>query len=115
MTDRIGRYVVASIFGFLVALLMLVIVVNEYFLDYGGGKIQDAVLQAQSIETAIKFYHHNNGFYPASLDDVTSHLTQGKAAIVDPWGRPYEYAIEEGRAIIWTTSPKGERIQWPCK
>ena len=117
MKDRIRRNPVATIFVILAALSVLGIAASQsvFVFTDANYNIEYAIVKAQAIETAVKHYHLNNGFFPASLDDVTPHLTEGQYAIVDPWGQPYEFMIEEGRAIIWTTSPKGERIQWPRK
>jgi hypothetical protein len=85
-------------------------------------------MQAQNIQKAIRSYHaKTGGTWPASLRVLTIRdpetgvgpfLEGGEAAVQDPWGNPFQFEIRADNpdgeeVVVWTTSPDGERIQWP--
>jgi hypothetical protein len=91
----------------------------------GPNMVDDAELQARTIAAAFHAYHARSGHWPESMNELVNppdggrpYLQRGEGELIDPWGQRYEYAIRsneqgEERAVIWTTSPEGERIQWP--
>lgn len=87
----------------------------------------DANLKAQNIQKACLSYYARGGQWPTSLTvlvekvgGVGPFLVDGKKAILDPWGAPFQFqivALENGneRIVIWTHSPYGEgkKLVWP--
>ena len=80
----------------------------------------------KTIETACTAYKLRNGDYPQSLqvlvtpDDGSSKPYLDSAeAILDPWGKQYQYDAGGGRnngqkPDVWTTTPDGRMIgNWP--
>ena len=84
-----------------------------------------AMANMSVIHTALKGYKIRDGSFPESLDELVkpsdgrrSFLDGGQYAITDPWGKQYQFEAHtdaEGRdhIVVWTTTPDGERIQWP--
>ena len=63
-----------------------------------GAKEDVAKSQVQSLSQAADVYRLNNGDYPPNLAVLTQPQPSGKAAtlepsaLIDPWGREYQYA-----------------------
>lgn len=73
-----------------------------------------ATLQAQAIESAINGYHREYGQHPESIDELAPYLSQGDAALVDPWEKRFQLTTSpEGRHIVWTKNRNGKMIKWP--
>lgn len=53
------------------------------------------------MRNAIVNYHVRFGKYPADLSEVQTAMRM-KFPELDPWGRPYEYALEEDSFILWS-------------
>ena len=77
---------------------------------FGKAKTQSVQLQIENIGTALELYYMENGAYPspgAGLKALVEappeaprwngpYLKKAKN-LLDPWGRPYQYAISEGQ------------------
>jgi general secretion pathway protein G len=90
-----------------------------------SARVDQATLQMQKIQQAIKAYHvQTGGVYPSSLEELAvatqagpPYLEGGASAITDPWGQPYQYeVVDDGtgseRVVVFTVF-EGQRIQWP--
>ena len=93
-----------------------------------GAKVDQAGLQATNIQkAAMAYYTKSGGTYPDSLQllvvrDATTGtqplLEGGESAILDPWQQPFQFEIIMDNAgaerfVVFTTSPEGQRIQFP--
>ena len=91
-----------------------------------NAKINEATLKAQKIEQAVQVYYtENGGNYPNSLLEIVQAgaggappLPGGEAAITDPWGQQFQFAVTTDaagseRVVVSTTSPDGQQISWP--
>jgi hypothetical protein len=76
----------------------------------------------KSLHTAVKAYYTNNGgVWPNSLEELITPpdggkplLDGGPSAILDPWGKPYQLTMGANEEpYLFTTSDKGQPIQWP--
>jgi general secretion pathway protein G len=91
-------------------------------------KVDQASLQATNIQkAAMAYYTKTSGVWPDSLQALVMRdpntgtqplLEGGESAIVDPWGQPYQFEVGEDntgtlRFVVYTTSPEGQRIQFP--
>lgn len=100
--------------GFTLLELLVVIVIigvlagyvaPRYFAQVGKSQIQAAKAQINALEKAMDQYRLDTGHYPSSAqglaalyvkpqDEANWHGPYLKKAVpVDPWGRPYIYAI----------------------
>jgi len=50
----------------------------------------------ERLETALEVYYLDTGRFPAGLAELTAGSYAGPADLLDPWGRPYGYAISSG-------------------
>lgn len=83
-------------------------------------KRDTAKLQAFTISNALKAWYIKNDSFPTSLEmlvnppDGKPFLEGGKDAIIDPWGKPFQFRTkDDNQAVIvevWTISPNGTRI-----
>ena len=93
-----------------------------------GAKIDQASLQATNIQkAAMAYYTKSGGTYPDSLQLLVTRdpttgtpplLEGGESAILDPWQQPFQFEVimdDAGaeRFVVYTTSPEGQRIQFP--
>ena len=91
-------------------------------LDYLAEARRDkAKIQAKIIVTALKTWYIKYDSLPDSLEMLVSPpegkpILDGKDAIVDPWGKPFQFAVKEAkdnqeiRFEVWTIDPDGKRI-----
>lgn len=80
-------------------------------------KSDAAIVKAETLLTAAKAYSiKNDDKKLESLDDLTSYCEDGEKALLDPWGKPFQFKYvndpetETERIIIWTTDPQSGRI-----
>jgi len=59
------------------------------------------------IRSATIGYRAQEGYFPASLDVLTSDARFGikKEDLVDPWGEPFEYEHSGDKYVIWSSGP----------
>ncbi len=79
-----------------------------------------AQLDMQALTTAFEGYMlKNGGEPPGSIQDLSQYMTQGQAALIDPWNKPYQYQMietESGQRVqFFTVAPDGTQISWPKK
>jgi hypothetical protein len=122
-TNRLGLFVICC------ALLTVgALVVYAGLTRYDGSVSKDtsAFLNSQNIQKACKEYHLETGAFPIRLTDLIgdekTYIEGGERALIDPWGKPYQYAIindsnGEAMPVVWTTVPGSfgrERVvSWP--
>jgi hypothetical protein len=96
-------------------------------LRYLGGNDREysARLYCQNIQKACKAYRHNTGSFPKQLTDLIDmgnrpYLDGGERAIIDPWGKPFQFEIVKDPngtgdefPVVFTTNPQGRKIAWP--
>lgn len=92
--------------GFLLGLALLWMYLNG--LSDGNQKVDQALSQLQQLSSACRQYRihpKSDGKYPAKLADLVLPpegravvVDGGPSAIVDPWGKPYCYAVGETEA-----------------
>lgn len=67
-----------------------------------------------NIALALDLYEMDNGFYPASLDELLQKGQNGKGPYLkrapkDPWGNSYVYAkVDSGNYTLCSNGPAGE-------
>jgi general secretion pathway protein G len=88
---------------------------------FGKAKTQSVQLQIENINTALELYYMENGAYPSAsvglkaLVEATSeaprwngpYLKKAKS-LLDPWGRPYQYAVSNGEYDVYSLGPNGK-------
>jgi general secretion pathway protein G len=88
---------------------------------FGKAKTQSVQLQIENINTALELYYMENGAYPSAsvglkaLVEATSeaprwngpYLKKAKN-LLDPWGRPYQYAVSNGEYDVYSLGPNGK-------
>ncbi len=101
-----------------------------YFLigQAGGDATQEDVALWQlrgPLTQACQGYHTKHGRFPKNLEELLEHDAVGGPfletpdALIDPWGRPYQYDPKGPRnngakPDIWTVTPNGLEIgNWP--
>jgi general secretion pathway protein G len=118
-SDRLGF----TLMEVLVVVAILVVLAGAssiaVFRYLDESKLNRAKVDVRTIENACKTYKLKYGDYPTSLDLLVSgpkpYLEGGQEAILDPWGRPYQYD-PSGRnnggqkPDISTVSPDGDTI-----
>jgi len=77
---------------FLVLCLLMASLVT-YPTAEASSKPVKVTAEIQSIENAVKFYHVDNGKWPASLSDMIGKYPPRVPR--DPWGRDYYYSTEQ--------------------
>lgn len=107
-----------------VAIIVALAGLGGYFLLGQFGQSQKDIARAQvkgDLTKAVKSYWlKNNQQWPPSLDALLTKEGSGPfledvQAIVDPWGKRYQYDPSGGRnggmrPDIWTMAPDGEEI-----
>jgi general secretion pathway protein G len=87
--------------------------------------IDKATLDMRTIQAACKAYNARANAWPDSLQDLVTPLDGGRpflesgaAALIDPWGQPYQYTVQlnpltgEEEPVIFTNGPNGP-LSWP--
>jgi general secretion pathway protein G len=88
---------------------------------FGKAKTQSVQLQIENIGTALELYYMENGAYPSPGVGLKAlveappeaprwngpYLKKAKN-LLDPWGRPYQYAISEGQYEVYSLGPTGK-------
>ena len=84
-------------------------------------KADKAELESRIIKTACQAYYVKHGMGPESLEALLTPpegqalLQGGRDALIDPWGRPYQYEVKEIKDGItfrvFTQSPDGMLIE----
>src|SRR4051812_17072355 len=105
MIVRQGSRAVVRV-GFTLMEVLVVVAILVVLAGTGGvvyiryledAKKDQARIQLQAPTTAVETYQVKNGDYPASLAALTQPQPDGSkpylepSALVDPWGRPYQY------------------------
>lgn len=81
---------------------------------FAQSKVDQAKTEIITIKDAIGLYAGKNGGYPETLVELTTpfnylkNVDKGENP-VDPWGRPYEYVVddnEEDGFIVWSRGEK---------
>lgn len=108
--------VVMGIIGILTA--MSVPQVMGYF---GKAKVQSVQMQIENINTALEMYYVENGSYPSESAGLKALVEAPSEAprwngpylkkaknLLDPWGRPYQYAIANGAYEVYSLGANGK-------
>ena len=88
---------------------------------FGKAKTQSVQLQIENIGTALELYYMENGSYPSASVGLKAlveappeaprwngpYLKKAKN-LLDPWGRPYQYAISDGQYEVYSLGPTGK-------
>ena len=88
---------------------------------FGKAKTQSVQLQIENIGTALELYYMENGAYPSASAGLKAlveappeaprwngpYLKKAKN-LLDPWGRPYQYAIIESQYEVYSLGPTGK-------
>jgi general secretion pathway protein G len=89
---------------------------------FGKAKAQSVQLQIENINTALEMYYMENGAYPSANVGLKA-LVEAPADVprwngpylktaknlLDPWGRPYQYAIaDQGEYSVYSLGPNGK-------
>jgi general secretion pathway protein G len=88
---------------------------------FGKAKIQSVQLQIENIGTALELYYMENGAYPSASTGLKAlveappevprwngpYLKKAKN-LLDPWGRPYQYAVSDGQYEVYSLGPTGK-------
>ena len=108
--------VVMGIIGILTA--MSVPQVMGYF---GKAKVQSVQMQIENINTALEMYYVENGSYPSESAGLKALVEAPSEAprwngpylkkaknLLDPWGRPFQYAIANGQYEVYSLGANGK-------
>jgi general secretion pathway protein G len=82
----------------------------------GESKAARTRLELKNLDKTVQAYQAKNRAWPDSLEDVATQQSDGsegyvaKSALVDPWGRPYQYDRndrhpENDQPLIWSEGP----------
>ena len=88
---------------------------------FGKAKTQSVQLQIENIGTALELYYMENGAYPSPSAGLKAlveappeaprwngpYLKKAKN-LLDPWGRPYQYAVSDGQYEVYSLGPTGK-------
>ena len=88
---------------------------------FGKAKTQSVQLPIENIGTALELYYMENGAYPSSGAGLKAlveappeaprwngpYLKKAKN-LLDPWGRPYQYAIIDSQYEVYSLGPTGK-------
>jgi general secretion pathway protein G len=88
---------------------------------FGKAKLQSVQLQVENIGTALELYYMENGAYPSASAGLKALIEAPPEAprwngpylkraknLLDPWGRPYQYAITDGQYEVYSLGPSGK-------
>jgi general secretion pathway protein G len=88
---------------------------------FGKAKTQSVQLQIENIGTALELYYMENGAYPSASAGLKSLVEAPPEAprwngpyikkaknLLDPWGRPYQYAVSDGQYEVYSLGPTGK-------
>jgi general secretion pathway protein G len=137
---RLGFTLLEVLLVMVILLLLGALVVPQYMGVQQQAQIDAAQAQLDLFDSALGMYYVHNGVYPStqqSLDALrvmpTSepaprkwngpYIDEDAAAILDPWGQPYQYRYpsEHGRTKpdIWSSGPDMQSgstddiVNWP--
>lgn len=86
-------------------------------LDGSDAKESAAIVKAEQLQTCAKSYlSKHDGEKVDSLDPLVAYADDGERALLDPWGRPYQFAYvtdpgtQKDQLVIWTVVPKTGRV-----
>ena len=82
----------------------------------GDSKAARSRLELKNLDKTAQAYQAKNRAWPDSLEDLASRQQDGsegylaKSALVDPWGRPYQYDRnnrhpDNDQPLIWSEGP----------
>src|SRR6478609_1249403 len=113
------RAIVIVIGSLFIALAALFMFVDPRSYDGSVTKVTNARFGSQIIQKACKAYRAETGFYPKQLADLIVNkqfLEGGERALIDPWGKPYQFEIVrdpngtgEDFPVVFTTDPQGRK------
>ncbi len=113
-----------------VAIIVALAGIGGYYYLQRVDEAKKQVAQTQSKDTltkAVQTYKLDHGDYPASLEALLVRTEDGHGpyldnveALVDPWGRPYQYnpAGPNNNGLkpdIWSESPFGPLGNWMAR
>ena len=81
----VGITLVELLIAIAILAILTAIVVPSYSSYRERVRVQQAASDIVALGAIIKLYEIDNRTYPATLADI------GKAGMLDPWNRPYEY------------------------
>jgi general secretion pathway protein G len=110
--DRQGGFTLVELLVVLVILSLIMGLVGPRVLSYlSQSRVRAAQLQIDSLAAALDLFYLDTGRYPSEsegLDVLISRAPsverwngpylQQSALPLDPWDRPYEYSVGQGRA-----------------
>jgi general secretion pathway protein G len=115
---KLGRRLAFTLMEVLLVLAILVILGGMVGLMYqnvqGGANVKAAKTQINLLQQAVKMYQLNVQDLPADLNALISNPGMDDAEWggpyieklpQDPWGQPYNYTIQDGKAVISSNGP----------
>jgi general secretion pathway protein G len=99
-----------------VAIIVMLAGVGSFYVyqRYEDAKLSGAKIGAKKLAASVEAYKLREGNPPASLQDLTQPPTGTPFAtpeeLLDPWGKRYQLDPNPDVAIVFTTTPKGKRI-----
>ena len=134
MMQRTRRRLARTAFTLMEMLVVVAIIValagigGYYYLQrVDEAKKQVAAQQTKVLTQAVQTYKIDHGDYPASLEALLVRSDEGKGpwldsadALIDPWGRPYQYdpaGSNNGglKPDIWSEGPEGQIGNWMAR
>ncbi|HEY7765517.1 MAG TPA: type II secretion system major pseudopilin GspG [Aestuariivirgaceae bacterium] len=89
--------------------LLATLVAPQVLKYLGKAKSDTAAAQIRNLQSAIELYFLDTGQYPSSQDGLTGLVTapdglaswngpylKNREGLIDPWGKPYIYAVPGG-------------------
>jgi hypothetical protein len=69
----------------------------------------------KAIAKCVMIFAVNNGDFPPDIETMTKPANGGPPLLpaekmMDPWNHPYQLKIEDGDAVVFTTTPSGKMI-----
>jgi general secretion pathway protein G len=123
--------------GFTLMEMLVVVAIIVALAGIGGyyylQRLDDAKKQVaatqtkQTLTTAVETYKIDHDDWPPSLDMLLQRTADGKGpylnsadALIDPWGRPYQYNPQGPnnggmKPDIWSESPVGQIGNWMAR
>ena len=108
-----------------VAIIVMLAGIGGYYYikQLDSAKISTVKAQTKVLTEAAESYYVNHGSYPANLQALLQQTEQGGPylksadAIIDPWGRQYQYNQAGTRnggtqPDIWADTPQGQVGNW---